>query len=92
MVPNLEMSYIFVGINDDTLCRLCRLLDPIDEDALLIGLAKIYRQAQFLAGGDAIALNIGQALCAIDARLASAEHIEIGAVEDEDGDRHDTPN
>ena len=76
-------------IDDDTAGRGHRLLDPVDQRALLVGLAEIDRQAEAFACHRAIALDIGQALGTIDARLARAEQVQVGTVEDEDRDSHE---
>ncbi len=59
------------------------LLDPVDQDALVIGLAEIHLYRQLRGSFPAIGSDIVQGLCSIDLRLALAERIEIGAVQNE---------
>ena len=71
------------GIDDDAGGLLAGFLDPVDEIALVVGLAEIDLQPEPRAGLLAVGLDVGQRLAAIDARLALAEHIEVGTVQDE---------
>ena len=65
-----------------------RLVDPVDQLALVVGLAEVDRKAQPFAGVAAGVLDVVEAAAAVDRRLALAEQVEIGTVEDEDRDRH----
>ena len=46
------------------------------------------RKPEFLAGATAVHLDIGKRLTAVDLRLALAEQVEIGAVQDHDDRIH----
>src|SRR5262249_30589257 len=63
------------GIEDDAPLR--RLLDPVDQDALVIALTAVDGEAEPLSRDAAIRFDLGQRHAAIDARLAPAEHVEI---------------
>ena len=73
------------GIDNDAVGRLARLLDPIDQLAFMVGLAELDRQVESLAPREAALFEIGQRIITISRRLAHAEQIEIGAVQDKDG-------
>ena len=60
------------------------LLDPVDQLALVVGLAEVDLEPERLAGLPAVLLDVVERLAAIDPGLALAEHIEVGTVEDED--------
>lgn len=75
---------IGAGIDDDAGRAAARLLDPVDELALVIRLAEVDGEAQ--QSGPLVAgfLDIAQGFAAIESRLAHAEQVEVGAVEDKD--------
>ena len=61
-----------------------RFLDEGDELALDVRLAEHHVEAEALGGVTAQALDIGQSRRAVFLRLAQAQHIEVGSVEDID--------
>jgi hypothetical protein len=75
------------GIDDDP-SRLPRLLNPVDHLVLTVGLAEFEGKA--VAGGDLAArgLDVGQGLGSIDVRLALAQKIQVGPVQQIDGLGH----
>ena len=60
------------------------LLDPIDEGTLMVGLAEVDFQSRVLGFVAREGLYIGERVRAVNFRLASPQHVEVGAVEDED--------
>ena len=71
-------------VDDDTVDLSVRLLDFIDDAAFVVGLedldlVKALRGSGLLADLDQAVVVVA----AIDARLANAEHVEVGAVDDE---------
>jgi hypothetical protein len=74
-----------VGVSrriDDKPRRLlgARLLDPIDDLAFVIGLAKFHRKPVPFRRRAAEPLDVAERGTTIDLRLARAEQIEIGSV------------
>src|SRR4029077_20991034 len=67
-----------------------RFLNPIDDLAFVIGLAKYHRKPVMLRGRAAEFFDVGQRGAAVELRLPAAEQIEIGSVQDIDGLRHFT--
>ena len=76
------------GVEDDP-CRLragaAGLVQPVDENAFVIALPEVERQAVRRRDFAADRLDIGERARAVDARLTRAEQIQIRAVEDVDG-------
>ena len=72
------------GIDDDAGGALARAVNPVDELVFAIALMKLDRKPEFLADATAVRFDIGQRLAAVDLRLALAEQVEIGAVQDHD--------
>ena len=71
-------------IDDDAVDLAVSLLDLVDDAALMVGLedldlVKALHGACLLADLDQVVVVI----VAVDARLANAEHVEVGAVDDE---------
>ena len=71
-------------VDDDAVDLAVGLLDPIDDAALVVGLEdldliKALRGTGLLADLDQAVVVVA----AVDARLANAEHVEVGAVDDE---------
>src|SRR5471032_2786551 len=75
---------IGAGVDDDSVGALPRLVDPVDEQALVVGLTKLDRHRERLGALQTSLLDVGQGLVAIDLRLAQAEQVEIRSVEDQD--------
>lgn len=61
-----------------------RLVDPIDQGALVIGLKGLDGSAVLLAEGDKLAVNLRQRRPTINLRLTGTEKIQIGAVQNEE--------
>jgi hypothetical protein len=59
-------------------------VQPAQHLALVVGLAYVGLQPQVAAGADAQVGELGVGGGAVDLRLAGAEPVEVGAVEDED--------
>ncbi|ENN85991.1 hypothetical protein RHSP_16040 [Rhizobium freirei PRF 81] len=79
---------IGTGVDGDAGGLVACLVHPVDQHAFVIALAEIDDKAQALAHGLAICLDILERLAAIDARLALAESVQIGSVEDKNSLRH----
>src|SRR5262249_29881825 len=71
------------GIEDDAVGGLPRLVDPIDKLALVVRLPAVELEAQLGGTLEAGLLDVGERLPAVDLRLAQAQEIEIGSIEDE---------
>src|SRR6266481_4415060 len=71
-------------IDDNAGHPAARLLDAVDQLAFMVGLVEIDVKSELLRVLPAGLLDIGQAAAPINCRLARAEQIEIGSVEDED--------
>src|SRR5665647_2322761 len=65
-----------------------RFLDPVDQLAFLVRLPEYHLEAEALGGGAAQLFNVGERGAAVFFRLARAEHVQIGSVEDVDGFSH----
>src|SRR5438045_9183664 len=70
-------------IDDDAGGLVARFLDPVDKIALVVRLAEIDLESKRRAGLLAVVGDRSKRLAAIDARLALAERVEIGTVQDE---------
>lgn len=71
-------------VDDDAVDLAVGLLDLVDDAALVVGLedldlVKALRGARLLADLDQAVVVVA----AVDTRLANAEHVEVGAVDDE---------
>ena len=66
-------------------------VNPVDDLVFAIALMKLDREAECFAYGPAFCLDVGERLAAIKLRLALAEQIEIGAVQDHDDRTHALP-
>ena len=80
------------GIQNDAVGRFTRLLDPVDQLAFVIGLAKIDLQVERGRAREAARFDIGQGVMAVDRRLAHPEQVQIGAVEHKDGRHASSPS
>src|SRR5262249_24720475 len=58
----------------------CRLLNPVDDRALVVRLAKLDRDVETLAGLAAQLLDVGERGAAVGLRLARAEQIEVRTI------------
>ena len=71
-------------VDDDALDLAVCLLDLVDDAALVVGLEDLYLVETL--GGAGLLADLDQAVvvvAAVDARLANAEHVEVGSVDDE---------
>ena len=64
--------------------RFARLLDPVDELALVIGLPELDLQVERCGAGQASLLDIGPGIMPINRRIPHPEQIEVGAVQNID--------
>src|SRR5947207_3356131 len=70
---------------------LRRLLNPVDDLALMVRLAKLERQPEAFGSVAAQLLDIAKVRAPIRLRLAGAEQVEVRAVEDVEGLGHEMP-
>ena len=71
-------------VDDDAVDLAVGLLDLVDDTALVVGLEDL--DLVEALGGAGFLADLDQAVIvvvAVDARLANAEHVEVGAVDDE---------
>lgn len=71
-------------VDDDDLEFILRLLNPIDQFAFEIGLAKINFSPQFGGSLSNFRLDLGKGHAAAFLWLACAEQVQIGTVEKQD--------
>lgn len=76
---------VATGVDDDARRPRPRFVQGINQRAFVIGLKCPHFEAERFAFGFERGVNIGQRRRAIHLRLARAEQVEVGAVEDEDG-------
>lgn len=76
------------GIDQHSVMRFLCLVNPADQLALAIALSKINGQVQLCSHSAAQRLDVGEGVVAVDLRLARAQQVEIGAVENENGTGH----
>lgn len=71
-------------VDHDSVDLAARGLDAIDDCALMVGLEGI--ESAVMAGGNraAVGLDIREGGAAVDVRFASAQEVEVGAVNEED--------
>ena len=79
---------ISAGVDGDAGGDVSGFVQPVDQHAFMIALAKVNNEAEAFAHGFAIGFDILECLAAIDAWLALAKGIQIGSVQDENGLRH----
>src|ERR1700722_7910916 len=79
------------GIDDDAGGALASAVNPVDKLIFAIALMKLDRKPKLAANTAAVRLDVGQRLAAIDLRLALAEQVEIGPVQDHDDRTHALP-
>ena len=73
------------GIEHDSARLGCRLLDPVDQQPLVVGLPEVDPKPERTRRLAAQCLHVGQGLAAVDARLAGPEEIQVRAVQHEHG-------
>ena len=72
------------GVEDDAVCTvIIRLLDGVDELALVVRLVERDVHAALLRVGADEGLQVFVGTAAVDPRLADAQHIEVRAVQNE---------
>src|SRR5262245_21274461 len=64
-------------------------MDPVDQLALMVGLAEFHFELVSCGGGAGERLDVLERRAAIGLRLACAEQIEVRAVEDKEDFRHE---
>src|SRR5581483_2706793 len=71
-------------VDDDAVDVVVGVVDPLDELALAVRLPAARVDVEGVRPGVDAALELVQADPAVDLRVAPAEHVEVGAVQDED--------
>ena len=71
-------------VDDDAVARSQRLLDTVDDRALVVALEELTAHASALAVGADQFFQIGQRFMSVDFRLAAPEHVHVRAVDDKD--------
>src|SRR5262249_17720506 len=67
---------------------LARLVNPVDQLKLRVGLAEFDLQSQLSTRAPALSLYVGQRLASVDFGLALAEQVQVGAVQNIDDRVH----
>src|SRR5262249_48819856 len=75
-------------IEDHASRLLTRLVQPVDEDALVVGLPERDRKPVALGNRTAQLLHVGEAAATVDLGLTLAQQVEGGALENVDGLDH----
>jgi len=75
---------IGTGVDDQPVLRRPRLLNPRDQVTLLVGLPEIQAQPQRLGAVPTQPFDITQGQGSINGRFPHAQHIQVGAVENQD--------
>ena len=76
------------GVDHNARARADRLVDPVDQDPLGIGLPELEREAELPGPLATHRLDLGKRRGAVNMGLAGAEQVQIGAVQDEHGLAH----
>jgi hypothetical protein len=76
------------GIDDDAGSALAAAVDPVDDLVFAVALMELDRELELGAHAPAFGLHVRQGLAAVDLRLALAEQVEIGPVQDDDDSAH----
>src|SRR5580658_380038 len=76
------------GIDDDARRALAGAMYEVDDLVFAIALMELDRKPQLFADAAAVGFNVGQRFMAVNLRLALAEQIEIGTVQDNDDRTH----
>src|SRR5277367_2056664 len=76
------------GIDDDAGGALAGGVNEVDDLVFAIALMELDLKPELLADAAAVRLDVGQRLAAVDLRLALAEQIEIGSVQDNNDRAH----
>ena len=71
------------GVDDDRVGRAGRLLKVVDYAALVVGLEEVDLRAELFGPPADSALDLGQGRAAVLARVALAQHVQVGPVDDE---------
>ena len=72
------------GVDDDAGGASAASMDPVDDLVFAVALAELDLEPELGPYAAAVRLDVGQRLAAVNLRLALAEQIEIGAVQDGD--------
>src|SRR6516225_2117682 len=75
-------------IDYDAVGALARLMNPVDQLKLGIGLAEFDVQSQLSSRAPALGLYVGQRLISVDSGFALAEQVQVGPVQNIDDRVH----
>ena len=70
------------GIQEQTVGPFARLVNGIDQGALVIGLHEAHRRIQGPGFGFDLLVDIRQGFASVDSRFTRPQQIEIGTIED----------
>ncbi len=76
------------GVDHQGAGGLARLLHPVDQLALVVGLAELDLESERLRAPLAAGADVLQRIGAIDMGLADAQEVEVGPAQHIDGFRH----
>ncbi|MNE92559.1 hypothetical protein D3C80_1902970 [compost metagenome] len=63
-------------------------MNPVQQLAFMVGLAKLHFQAELFGGASTQGRDIGQGFVTISCRFASAEQVQVRAVQHQDDRGH----
>ena len=78
-------------VENNPLGRFAGLLDPVDQLALVIGLAEVDLEAECRGARRAALLDVAERVMAVDRGVADPEQVQVGAVQDEDRRQRSLP-
>jgi hypothetical protein len=76
------------GVDNDSSCDLSRLMDPVDEFVFAVRLVKSQFKSEVSGHLAASGFDVSKRFVAVNVRLALAEKIEVGTIEDVDDTTH----
>src|SRR5271165_1470775 len=79
-------------IDDDAGGALAAAMNPFNDLVFAIALMELDLEPELAADALAIGLDLGERLAAVNVRLALAEQVEIGTVQDADDRAHADPH
>ncbi|MNO61477.1 hypothetical protein D3C76_521280 [compost metagenome] len=77
------------GVDQDTGAAATGGVDPVDQFAFVVGLAKFDIQAQVVGAVGAALGEVGEGFATILGRLAGAQHVQVRAVQHKNKGLHD---
>src|SRR6516164_4825707 len=77
-------------VQNDSVRRFARLLDPVDELAFMVALPEIDLEAKCPGAGGTALLDVAERVMPVYRRIAHPEQVQIGAVQDKN-DRQARP-